>query len=175
MFSIIYLHSYHYSWPSCSRDCCWFWCWCICLHVREEACTNANLKDHATMNTVIFNSSPSLFLRGDDGLQPPELDRGDPDLHQRHPRCDRLPEVHLRRSPWNLRKALNKDFTILLLRAGSQCCQCVVRCCSRISAWSEDPLGFFARGKITRNIISLLWNGDRGDKILPRHQHPCVC
>ena len=67
------------------------------------------------------SSSPSLLLRGDDGLQPPELDRGDPDLHQRHPRRHRLPEVHLRRSPWNLRKALNKDFTILLIRAGSQC------------------------------------------------------
>merc|ERR1712211_210025 len=38
--------------------------------------------------------------------------RRDPDLHQRHPRRHRLPEVHLRRPPWSLRKALNKNFAI---------------------------------------------------------------
>ena len=64
------------------------------------------------LSALMSASSPSLLLRGDDGLQPPELDRGDPDLHQRHPRRHRLPEVHLRRPPWSLRKALNKNFAI---------------------------------------------------------------
>merc|ERR1712126_249496 len=47
---------------------------------------------------------------------PLELYRRHPEVHQRHPRRHRLPEVHLRCHPWTLLKTLRIDILTLLLQ-----------------------------------------------------------